>query len=168
MRLHEIGPNPGATKPRTRRGRGPGSGLGKTAGRGHNGQKSRSGYSRRWGFEGGQMPLVRRVPKRGFHNLFRKEYAEINLSRLADVAANTEITPAWLVENGLIRPKEVGAVKLLGRGDLKAALKFQVHAVTKSAQAKVEAAGGSVQLIPNERKKFKPRRGAKKVAQKGN
>ena len=102
MRLHDIGPARGSTTNRKRLGRGPGSGLGKTSGRGHNGQKSRSGYSRKWYFEGGQMPLVRRVPKRGFKNPFREEYTEVNIARLARFDAGAEVTPDALVERGLI------------------------------------------------------------------
>lgn len=146
MRLHEIGPAPGARKRRKRVGRGPGSGLGKTAGRGHKGQKSRSGYSRRWGFEGGQMPLVRRVPKRGFTNIFREEYAEVNLDQLARLG-EAEVTPELLCERGLLRRREVGRVKLLGRGEVAAAITVRVHAASAAAVRKIEAAGGKVELI---------------------
>jgi large subunit ribosomal protein L15 len=147
MRLHEIGPAPGATRERKRRGRGPGSGLGKTAGRGHNGQKSRSGYSRRWGFEGGQMPLVRRLPKRGFHNKFREEFAEVNVGRLSILEAGQDVTPDSLVAAGLIKRAEAVRVKLLGSGEITAALTVHVHAASESARKKVEAAGGRVEII---------------------
>lgn len=152
MRLHEIGPNPGATKKRKRVGRGPGSGLGKTAGRGHNGQKSRSGYSRRWGFEGGQMPIARRLPKRGFTNIFRDEYAEVNVSRLSIFEAGTEVTPELLAESGILRKNEVGRVKLLGRGEISHGVTIKVHAASASAQKKIEAAGGKVELLPQKKK----------------
>jgi large subunit ribosomal protein L15 len=147
MRLHDIGPASGATRARKRVGRGPGSGLGKTAGRGHKGQKSRSGAKRKWYFEGGQMPLVRRVPKRGFTNIFREEYAEVNVGRLGLFEANEEVTPQRLVESGLIKRKESGRVKLLGEGELGVALKISVHAATGSARQKVEAAGGQVEIL---------------------
>lgn len=146
-RLHDIGPAPGATSSRKRVGRGPGSGLGKTAGRGEKGQKSRSGYSRRWGFEGGQMPLVRRTPKRGFTNIFRTEVAEINLHALESLPAGTEVTPDLLVQKGLLRRARAGCVKLLGHGDLRAALTIKLHQISAGARQKVEAAGGQVQLL---------------------
>lgn len=147
MRLHEIGPAPGATRRRKRVGRGPGSGLGKTAGRGENGQKSRSGFSRRWGHEGGQMPLVRRLPKRGFANIFREEYVEVNVGRLAGLAAGTEVTPEMLVDLGLISRKESLRVKLLGKGALAVALKIKVHAASEGARKTIEAAGGTVEIL---------------------
>ncbi len=147
MRLHDIGPAPGSTKKRKRIGRGPGSGWGVTAGRGQKGQKSRSGYSRRWGFEGGQMPLVRRIPKRGFNNIFREEWAEVNVGRLGIFEAGTEITPELLYENGLLRRNELTRVKLLGKGDLEIALTIKLHAVSAGAKAKIEAAGGKVELL---------------------
>ncbi|GAB4375430.1 MAG: 50S ribosomal protein L15 [Acidobacteriota bacterium] len=147
MRLHDIGPAPGATRPRKRVGRGPGSGHGKTAGRGHKGQKSRSGYSRAWYFEGGQMPLVRRVPKRGFHNPFRQEFAEVNVGQLAGFEAGTEVSPETLAERGILKRSETRRVKLLGSGEIAVALKVQVHAASAAAREKVEAAGGSVQIL---------------------
>ncbi len=147
MRLHEIGPAPGAKRRRKRVGRGPGSGWGKTAGRGQKGQKSRSGYSRRWGFEGGQMPLVRRVPKRGFTNIFREEFAEVNVGRLANFAAGTEVTPELLAEQGILRRRETLRVKLLGKGEIGVALTVRVHAASAGARQKIEAAGGRVELI---------------------
>ncbi len=147
MRLHDIGPAPGSTTTRKRVGRGPGSGYGVHSGRGENGQKSRSGYSRRWGFEGGQMPLVRRIPKRGFTNIFREDYTEVNVSDLARFAPGTVVTPDALVAAGLVRRKLSGRVKLLGNGELAAALTVQVHAATGGAKTKVEAAGGKLELI---------------------
>lgn len=147
MRLHDIGPNKGATKTRKRVGRGPGSGLGKTAGRGHNGQKSRSGYSRKWYFEGGQMPLVRRVPKRGFKNPFREEYTGVNIARLDRFEAGADVTPEALVEIGLVSQSESLRVKLLGHGEIDRALNVSVHAASESAKKKIEAAGGSVQIL---------------------
>ncbi len=150
MRLHDIGPAPGATKNRKRIGRGPGSGTGKTSGRGMNGQKSRRGFSRRWGFEGGQMPLVRRVPKRGFTNIFREEFAEVNVGRLDTFEAGAEVTPDLLVEKGLLRKNETVRVKLLGKGDLSVALTVKVHRASAGARAKIEAAGGKVEIIGGE------------------
>lgn len=147
MRLHDIGPAPGAKKNRKRVGRGPGSGNGVNAGRGENGQKSRSGYSRRWGFEGGQMPLVRRLPKRGFNNIFREEYAEVNVGRLARLGAGADVTPEALVAAGLVRKTLAGRIKLLGNGELAIALTVKVHAATPGARAKIEAAGGRVEIL---------------------
>ncbi len=146
-RLHEIGPAPGATRSRKRVGRGPGSGLGKTAARGHKGQQSRSGYSHRYGHEGGQMPLVRRIPKRGFTNIFAERYVEVNVGRLAKLAPGTEITPETLVTMGMISRTESARVKLLGKGELGIALKVRVHAASAGARTRVEAAGGSLEII---------------------
>ncbi|MEL7058685.1 MAG: 50S ribosomal protein L15 [Acidobacteriota bacterium] len=140
MKLHELSPNPGSNRAKKRVGRGPGSGLGKTAGRGHNGQRSRAGFSQRLGFEGGQMPLVRRVPKRGFTNIFRTEYAVVNLSDLAALDV-TEVTPELLVERGLVRRGR--PVKILGDGELDKALTVRAHKFSKSARAQIEEAGGS-------------------------
>jgi large subunit ribosomal protein L15 len=119
--------------------------LGKTAGRGEKGQKSRTGYSRKRGFEGGQMPLVRRVPKRGFHNLFRKEFAIVNVGRL-DKLEGDEVTPQSLHSTGVISSLKDG-VKILGEGELHRALKVSAHRVSKSAREKIEAAGGKVELL---------------------
>ncbi|HHN74347.1 MAG TPA: 50S ribosomal protein L15 [Acidobacteria bacterium] len=150
MRLHDIGPAPGARKKRKRIGRGPGSGTGKTAGRGEKGQKSRSGYSRRWGFEGGQMPLVRRVPKRGFTNIFREEYAEVNVGRLDRFESGSEVTPEALVDKGLLRQSETLRVKLLGKGEIDRPLTVHVHKVSAGARTKIESAGGKVVIIGGE------------------
>lgn len=147
MKLHDLSPAKGSKKDKKRVGRGPGSGLGKTAGRGHKGQRSRSGYSRRPGFEGGQMPLVRRVPKRGFTNIFRKEYAVVNLADLAAIGAEREgeITPELLVETGRVRRGRM--VKVLGDGEIGRALTVKAHAFSASAREKIEAAGGTVEEI---------------------
>jgi large subunit ribosomal protein L15 len=147
MRLHDIGPAPGSKKTRKRVGRGPGSGLGKTSGRGENGQKSRSGYSRRWGFEGGQMPLIRRIPKRGFTNIFREEYAEVNVGALDVFEASAVVSPETLAEKRLIHRSEMDLVKVLGHGELEKPLTIQVHAISAGARRKVEEAGGKVALL---------------------
>lgn len=139
MKLNELSPAAGSRKPKKRVGRGPGSGTGKTAGRGHKGQKSRSGYSRRAGFEGGQMPLIRRVPKRGFTNIFRTEYAVVNVVDLGKFEG--VVTPDLLVEHGLVRGGR--PVKILGGGDLAKALTVKAHRFSGSARAKIEAAGGT-------------------------
>ncbi len=143
MKLHDLSPAPGSKKARKRIGRGPGSGTGKTAGRGHKGQRSRSGFSQRFGFEGGQMPLVRRVPKRGFTNIFRVEYSVVNLDRLADF--DGEVTPQALIDHGLARSNR--PVKILGDGEVEKALKVSAHKFSKSARAKIEAAGGSCEVL---------------------
>jgi large subunit ribosomal protein L15 len=138
MRLHDLTPAKGSTQSRKRVGRGKGSGLGKTAGRGHKGGQSRSGYSARPGFEGGQMPLIRRVPKRGFNNVFRVEYVVINVGKLAGLGAN--VTPELLAERGLVHAKR--KVKVLGHGDLAAAVTVSAHKFSAAARAKIEGAGG--------------------------
>jgi len=138
MKLHELSPAKGSKHARKRVGRGPGSGLGKTAGKGEKGQRSRSGYSRRPGFEGGQMPLLRRVPKRGFTNNFKVEYAVVNVSDLADFEGT--ITPEALLERGLVRRGQ--PVKILGNGELSKAVTVSAHKFSGSARAKIEAAGG--------------------------
>ncbi len=145
--LHNLKPAVGATHKRKRVGRGPGSGNGKTAGRGHKGQRSRSGYSRRWGFEGGQMPLVRRIPKRGFTNIFRVGYQVVNLRDLDRLFADGDtVTPEVLVEKGLIRGGSK-PVKVLASGELGKKLNVQAHAFSKNAQATIEAAGGSCEVV---------------------
>jgi large subunit ribosomal protein L15 len=147
MELHDLHPAPGAKKPRKRIGRGPGSGTGKTAGKGHKGQKSRSGYSRRFGFEGGQMPLVRRIPKRGFTNIFRVEYQVVNLRDLERVFADgDEVTIEALVENGLARGGK-RLVKVLGDGDLAKKLTVKAHKFSASARAGIEKAGGTCEVV---------------------
>lgn len=147
MDLSTLETGPGARKKRKRVGRGPGSGKGKTAGRGHKGQKSRSGYSRRHGFEGGQMPLHRRLPKRGFHHDTRFPYALVNLDQLEKAFdAGAEVTPETLVEAKLVEPAK-GGVKVLGRGELTKNIVVKVNAVSAGARKKIEDAGGTVELI---------------------
>jgi large subunit ribosomal protein L15 len=138
MKLHELPPAAGSKHSRKRVGRGPGSGLGKTAGKGHKGGQSRSGYSLRPGFEGGQMPLIRRVPKRGFTNEFRVEYAVVNVGILATLGK--AVTPELLAERGLVHPGK--KVKVLGDGEIAAAVTVTAHKFSKSARTKIEAAGG--------------------------
>ena len=145
MNLSELRPPAGRRRRPKRVGRGMGSGMGKTSGRGEKGQKSRSGYKRKRGFEGGQMPLIRRVPKRGFHNPFRKEYAIVNLSRLEALEGDA-FTPNILIERGVV--KKLGAgLKILGGGELSRALSVSAHGFTKSAKEKIEAAGGKAEVL---------------------
>ena len=146
MGLHNLKPARGATRPRKRVGRGPGSGLGKTSGRGEKGQKSRSGFSHRDGFEGGQMPLHRRVPKRGFHNRFRKEYAEVNLQSLEIFDAGTIVTPDVLLERGMIKKVRDG-VKILAKGDLTKALTVRAHRFSAKAQERIAGLGGKAEVL---------------------
>ncbi|HIA46377.1 MAG TPA: 50S ribosomal protein L15 [Candidatus Hydrogenedentes bacterium] len=147
MDLSNLSPAPGAVKKRKRIGRGPGSGHGKTSGRGHKGQKSRSGYSRRFGFEGGQMPLNRRLPKRGFNHSERHPLTEINVDVLAESFEDgAEITLESLLAKHVIK-KTSARVKVLGRGEVTKKLVLKVDAISESARSKVEAAGGSVELI---------------------
>ncbi len=148
--IHNIGAPKGANRNKKRVGRGPGSGLGKTSGRGHKGQKSRSGYSGRPGFEGGQMPLQRRLPKRGFTNIFKKEWIEVNLSDLDALEAADAITPELMVEQGLIKKSHLArfyGVVILGRGEVSKALNVTAHRFSKSAREKIEAAGGTATLV---------------------
>jgi len=146
MKLEELKPSKGAKKRSKRVGRGAGSGLGKTSGKGHKGQKSRSGGVKPPGFEGGQMPLQRKIPKRGFTNIFRKEYAIVNLSDLAELGGTDPITPEVLVKNGIIK-KAVNGVKVLGMGALNAKLVVRAHKFSKSAVDKIQAAGGKAEVI---------------------
>jgi large subunit ribosomal protein L15 len=146
MRLEELKPAAGATKKSKRVGRGVGSGSGKTAGKGHKGQKARSGGVKGAGFEGGQMPLQRRIPKRGFTNIFRKEYSIVNLQDLEKMAGTDPITPEVLMQNGLIKDMKTG-VKVLGNGELKAKLTVRAHKFSKSAVDKIQAAGGKAEVI---------------------
>lgn len=147
LSLNNLKPAKGSTHKKKRVGRGPGSGLGKTAGRGHKGQKSRSGYSSRPGFEGGQMPLQRRLPKRGFTNIFKKEWLEISLAKIEEsFNAGDEVTPEILHERGLIK-KAKHDVVILGMGDITKALKISAHRFTKTAKEKVENAGGTATVI---------------------
>ena len=148
MNLSDLKPPKGAKHTKKRVGRGEGSGSGVPAGRGHKGQKSRSGYHRKRGFEGGQMPLQRRVPKRGFFNPFRVEYAVVNLDTLADrFAAGTEVTPELLRERRLVR-SNAKLVKILARGDIDTALTVKAHKFSQKASEKIAAAGGQTEVIP--------------------
>ena len=146
MKLHELKPAAGSRKAPKRVGRGPGSGTGKTAGRGHNGQKSRSGYSRMRGFEGGQMPLHRRLPKRGFTNIFRTTYRTVNIERLSGFEAGSVIGPDALQDAGLLK-KGSDQIKILGNGELNVALTVRAHRFTGAAAEKIEAAGGKAEVI---------------------
>ncbi len=147
MKLHELRPAQGAVKDRKRKGRGTGSGLGKTAGRGANGQNARSGGGERPGFEGGQMPLYRRLPKRGFTNVFAKVYNEINIDRLNVFENCTVVTPELLKETGVIKKIEKDGIKILGFGNLEKSLTVQAQKFTKSAAEKIEAAGGKAEVM---------------------
>ncbi len=146
MKLHELQANPGAREQHWRVGRGVGSGNGKTSGRGQKGQNSRTSGGTRLGFEGGQMPIYRRLPKRGFNNVNHKKYAVINLSLLNKFEDGTLVTNALLVENGLIR-KEYDGVKVLGNGELNKKLTVQANKFSKKAQEAISKAGGSFEVI---------------------
>jgi len=143
--LSNLSPNPGARRDRMRVGRGEGSGKGKTSGRGTKGAKSRSGYKDRAWFEGGQMPLARRLPKRGFTNIFAKDYETVNIERLAGLEAGTTVTAELLKERGIVSRIGKDGVKVLGRGELSVALHLRVAKWTRSAAEKILAAGGSVE-----------------------
>lgn len=162
MRLNELRDNPGATRPRKRVGRGPGSGTGKTAGRGHKGQKSRSGVAIK-GFEGGQMPIHRRMAKRGFNNIFKKDMNEVNLGRVQEAIdkkkldPNKPVTVDALLSAGIIRRARDG-VRLLGNGELKTKVGFEVTGVSAGAQKAVEKAGGSVALVEMPKRAPKPKK----------
>ena len=145
MKLHELQPAIGSTTAPKRLGRGVGSQLGKTSGKGHKGAKARSGGGKRPGFEGGQMPLTRRLPKRGFTNIYRKEYAAINVSALNVFEDGTEVTVQTLLDAGLIK-KVLDGVKVLGGGELTKKLTVSVDKVTESAKQKIEAIGGKVEV----------------------
>lgn len=147
MKLEDLKPAEGATKKSKRVGRGYGSGNGKTAGKGHKGQKARSGGVKGAGFEGGQMPLQRRLPKRGFTNIFRKEFSIINLADLEKVAGSADpVTPEILMRNGLIKNVKQG-VKVLGMGELKTKMTVRAHKFSKTALDKIQAAGGKAEVI---------------------
>ena len=146
LELNNLSPAPGARKKRKRIGRGPSSGHGKTSGKGHKGQKARAGYSRRLGFEGGQTPLTRRIPKRGFHHESRYAVAEVNLDILdKHFEDGAEVTAELLLGKRLIEDKK-GGVKVLGRGEITKKLALKVAAISAGARAKIEAAGGSIEL----------------------
>jgi large subunit ribosomal protein L15 len=146
MKLHELHPAEGSTAAQKRLGRGSGSGLGKTSGKGHKGAKARSGGGKRPGFEGGQMPLYRRVPKRGFNNVFRTEFAEVNVERLDAFEDGATVTIDMLLDAGIIK-KTLDGVKILGNGDLTKKLTVQANKFTATAKEKIEAAGGKVEVF---------------------
>jgi large subunit ribosomal protein L15 len=146
MRLHDLRPAEGSTKSKKRVGRGTGSGLGTTAGRGMNGQNSRSGGGVRPGFEGGQMPLFRRIPKRGFNNKFKKQWTIVNVELLNDFEDGTEITPDVLLQTGVVSKINYG-IKILGDGELNKKLTVKANKFTQSAISKIEAAGGKAEVI---------------------
>ncbi|OGD10765.1 MAG: 50S ribosomal protein L15 [Candidatus Aminicenantes bacterium RBG_13_62_12] len=145
MKLNSLKPAKGSRKAGRRVGRGPGSGRGKTSGRGHKGQRSNAGFSQKRGFEGGQMPLHRRIPKRGFTNVFRREYSEVNLDRLERID-KPEIGLQDLIEAGLVK-KNTAGVKVLGRGKISSAKTVTAHKFSQSAQKKIEEAGGKAVLV---------------------
>jgi large subunit ribosomal protein L15 len=145
MNLSDLAPAPGSRKKRKRIGRGPGSGHGKTSCRGHKGQNSRSGGGVKPGFEGGQMPLQRRLPKRGFTNIFQKTFSIVNVSSLEKLE-ESEITPEVLIKEGLVRKIQDG-VKILGNGELTKALTVKAHAFSASAKEKIEKAKGTAEVI---------------------
>lgn len=146
MKLHELRAPEGATKNRKRRGRGTATGQGKTGGRGMNGQNSRSGGGVRPGFEGGQMPLYRRIPKRGFTNIWRKEFTALNVEDLNRFEADTVVTPEMLTEMGIVKQVKAG-IKILGNGNLEKKLTVKAHKFSKVAIEKIEAAGGKAEVI---------------------
>ena len=146
MKLHELKPADGARKDKTRVGRGTGSGCGKTSGRGHKGQKARSGGGVRPGFEGGQMPIYRRLPKRGFKNVWRKEFAEVNVETLNLFDDGTTVDAVVLVEAGILK-NVLDGVRILGNGELTKKLDVKAQGFTKSAKEKIESAGGTVEVI---------------------
>ena len=146
MKLHDLKPAVGATTAPKRLGRGVGSGLGKTSGKGHKGAKARSGGGKRPGFEGGQMPLTMRLPKRGFTNIFRKEYVAVNIDRLEMFEDGAGVTPVTLIEYGIIKNVQDG-VKILGNGEITKKLTVQANKFSESAKQKIEAAGGKAEVI---------------------
>jgi len=146
MKLHELKPAKGATKDRKRIGRGVGSGWGKSAGRGNKGQNARAGGGVRPGYEGGQMPLHRRLPKRGFTNIFKKQLVVINVGDLARFESGTVVDETALVRSGLVKGRRDG-VKLLGQGEVGIPLTVKINAISRNAKEKIEAAGGSVEVI---------------------
>ena len=146
MKLNQLTATPGATKERKRIGRGYGSGTGKTAGKGHKGQKARAGHGQRPGFEGGQMPMQRRLPKRGFNNIFAKEIVSINVGSLNKFEDGASVDAAALVEAGIIK-KTCDGVKILSNGELKKKLTVKANAFSQAAKEKIEAAGGKAEVI---------------------
>ena len=146
MKLHELKPAEGSRKERKRLGRGIGSGQGKTAGKGHKGQNARSGGGVRLGFEGGQTPLFRRLPKRGFTNVSRKEYAVVNLDALNRFEDGTEVTPELLIETGVVSNEKAG-IKILAKGNVEKKLTVKAHKFSSAAKEAIEAAGGTTEVI---------------------
>ena len=146
MKLHELSPAPGSVSKRKRVGRGHGSGNGKTAGKGHKGQNARSGGGVRIGFEGGQMPLTRRIPKRGFNNIFAKKYSIVHVSDLSKFVDGTVVDTEMLIASGLVK-KEYDGVKILGNGDLTSKITVKAAKFSKSAIEKIEKAGGKAEVI---------------------
>ena len=146
MKLHQLQPAPGSRKSKKRLGRGPGSGLGKTAGKGHKGMLARSGRANVAGFEGGQMPLARRLPKRGFHNPFRIEFAVVNLKTLAALDETVNVTPQVLYEKRIVK-KQSRPIKILGVGELDKPMTIEAHKFSQSALRKIEQAGGQAKVI---------------------
>ncbi|WP_394239238.1 50S ribosomal protein L15 [Niallia oryzisoli] len=146
MKLHELKPAEGSRQERKRKGRGIGSGNGKTAGKGHKGQNARSGGGVRLGFEGGQTPLFRRLPKRGFTNINRKEYAIVNLDTLNRFEEGTEVTPELLIETGVVSNEKSG-IKILAKGKLEKKLSVKAHKFSSAAKESIEAAGGNAEVI---------------------
>ena len=146
MKLHELKPAAGSRKTPKRLGRGHGSGSGKTSGKGHKGVLARAGNPNMSGFEGGQMPLARRLPKRGFHNPFRVEYSIVNLQDLSSIADVTEITPQVLHDKGIVK-RRTRPIKILGVGDLKKPLVVEAHKFSQSALQKIQKAGGQAKVI---------------------
>ena len=151
MQLHELSPHPKAKREKKRLGRGIGSGHGKTSGKGHKGQWARSGGGVPVGFEGGQMPLLRRIPKRGFTNTFAKEYSCINVSELNKFKKGQVITAEFLKENGMLAKIEPYGLKILGNGELTVALTIRASAFTKGAKEKIEKAGGKAEVIEHKK-----------------
>jgi large subunit ribosomal protein L15 len=146
MKLHELKPAEGSRQERKRLGRGIGSGQGKTAGKGHKGQNARSGGGVRLGFEGGQTPLYRRLPKRGFTNFSRKEYAVVNLDALNRFEEGTEVTPELLIETGVVSNEKAG-IKILAKGNVEKKLTVKAHKFSSAAKEAIEAAGGTTEVI---------------------
>ena len=146
MKLHELKPAEGSRQERKRKGRGIGSGNGKTAGKGHKGQNARSGGGVRPGFEGGQTPLFRRLPKRGFTNINRKEFAIVNLDMLNTFEEGVEITPELLIEYGIVKNEKAG-IKILAKGNVEKKLTVKAHQFSAAAKAAIEAAGGTTEVI---------------------
>lgn len=146
MKLHELTSSPGSRQSRKRVGRGVGSGMGKTSTRGHKGQNARSGGGVRPGFEGGQNPLYRRLPKRGFNNQFRTEFAIVNVDQLNKFAAGTEVTPEVLFESGIVKNPKDG-IKILGNGEITVQLNVKANKFSQSAVDKIQAAGGKTEVI---------------------